>query len=216
MLKNEWICAKKKQLLWMAVCIGLITAAAFYIYGKKQEQLQKGIAEEVLRFHVLANSDSEGDQELKLRVRDYLLDYMEGLLNECRTVEDTKYILEKHLEDIEKTAEEYIKRTGREYAVTAELVEEEFPEKIYGDCRFPAGTYEALRINIGEAKGRNWWCMIYPGLCFTEEGGAWVDSENKALMKHVLTEEEFRLVAGENKLKITLKLPKLFLRDQGA
>ncbi len=183
-----------------AVVIGL-AAAVFGLYqGRREAMLQQSIAGEVIRFHILANSDSEEDQELKLTVRDEVLLYLEALLEGSEGVEDSRQRIRKSLEEIREVAQECVEEQGYSYPVTAKLVKDNFPQKTYGDCIFPAGNYEALRIEIGEGQGHNWWCMVYPGLCFTEDNGAYVSQESKELLHQVLTEEEFQLVTGEGRL----------------
>ncbi len=155
------------------------------------DSLTEGIAGAVLRFHVRANSDSEEDQALKLLVRDGILKEMEPLLQEATSKAEAEQIIEEHLLDIERTAETIIRKEGYDYPVRAYLTEEEFPIKEYGDMRFPSGTYQALRVDIGEHEGANWWCVMYPGLCFVETAGGVVATEGKEELKQVLTPEEY-------------------------
>ena len=132
------------------------------------DQIQQGIAKEILRFHVLANSDSEEDQKLKLEVKDRLVDYMKDILDGAEDVKETKKRITENRETICLVAEQEIQKQGYTYPVSVNLEKCYFPMKTYGDCTFPAGTYEALRVCIGKAKGRNWWCVLYPGLCFAD------------------------------------------------
>ncbi len=142
--------------------------------------------EDFIRFHVIANSDSEADQELKLKVRDRLVEFInDGLVrraveksdgSESRLGLDIEesgdYIIE-NIEAIEAEAEKIVEEEGFDYSVKAELGVCWIPEKTYGSVTFPAGNYEALRILIGEAAGQNWWCVLYPPLCL-------IDSEHNA------------------------------------
>lgn len=155
------------------------------------DTLTEGIAGAVLRFHVRANSDSEEDQALKLLVRDGILREMEPLLKEATSKTAAEQIIGDHLQDIEQTAEAIIQEAGYDYPVRAYLTEEEFPIKEYGDMRFPSGTYRALRVDIGEHEGANWWCVMYPGLCFVETAGGVVATEGKEELKQFLTPEEY-------------------------
>lgn len=149
------------------------------------------IEEAVLRFHVRANSDSEEDQALKLLVRDGVLKKMEPLLTEVESREEAETVMEAHLTEIEQLAEEIIREAGYDYAVQAYMTEEEFPIKEYGDMRFPSGTYRAVRVDIGKHEGANWWCVMYPGLCFVETTGGVVASEGKEELQKVLSAEEY-------------------------
>lgn len=149
------------------------------------------VTDAVLRFHVRANSDSEEDQALKLLVRDGILEEMQPLLSEAESRTQAEQIMEEHLEEIKQAAEAIIQDAGYNYTVQAYLTEEEFPMKEYGDLRFPSGTYRALRVDIGKHEGANWWCVMYPGLCFVETTGGVVASEGKEELEKVLTAEEY-------------------------
>lgn len=157
----------------------------------ESDALTEGIAGAVLRFHVRANSDSEEDQALKFLVRDGILKEMAPLLEETASKAEAEQIIGDHLQDIERIAEAIIQEAGYDYPVRAYLTEEEFPIKEYGDMRFPNGTYQALRVDIGEHEGANWWCVMYPGLCFVETAGGVVATEGKEELKQILTPEEY-------------------------
>ena len=208
-------CKRKYGLLLAAVLLGLLASVLCAFRTGRERGLQESIARQVIRFHILANSDEEEDQELKLQVRDVILKQLELLLEDSGSVEESRAIIRENLESIEETAEAAVRSRGFFYPVHAGLVRDELPQKTYGDCTFPAGEYEALRVSIGEAKGHNWWCMVYPGLCFTEESGAYVSEESKELLKHVLTEEEFELVAKEQRITVKWKLWELWKERHG-
>ena len=124
--------------------------------------------EGIIRLHVIANSDSEADQELKLKVRDEVISSV-GNLNEKSTIEQSREWLESQLDDLEKAAEEVIRENGCNYKAEAELGVRWIPEKSYGDMYFPAGNYEALTIILGKGEGENWWCVLFPPLCLITE-----------------------------------------------
>lgn len=153
--------------------------------------IQQGIAKEIVRFHVLANSDSEEDQALKLEVKTQVVEYCKELLADAETVQQTKEKLQENLENIQKTAKAVITEQGYSYPVEVRLENCYFPMKSYGDCTFPAGNYDALRVCIGEAEGKNWWCVLYPNLCFVDCVHAVVPEKEKQELQHVLTEEEY-------------------------
>ncbi|MBR6385471.1 MAG: stage II sporulation protein R [Ruminococcus sp.] len=144
---------------------GLITAiiisnaCSFVRDGRNLEKLRNS----VLRLHILANSDSEKDQNLKLKVRDALLE--SDIFKEAENLADAENLAREKLPEIIGTAERVLRENGCDMPVTAELENICFDERIYGDITMPAGNYHALRINIGEAKGHNWWCVMYPPLC---------------------------------------------------
>lgn len=145
----------------------------------------------ILRFHVRANSDSEEDQALKLAVKEDVISMLRPLLEQCENVDDSKNIIVANLQNIYTAAINTIVEQGYDYDVKVYVTEEEFPVKTYGDLTFPAGNYQALRIDIGEAKGQNWWCVMFPPLCFIDESTAVVSEEGKEALKRALTSEEY-------------------------
>ena len=165
-------------------------------------RLQKDLAKEVFRFHILANSDVEEDQELKMQVKEAVILYMKEMLPAGADRQETKQWVIRHQEEIEEIAECVIEEQGYSYSVRTEVTKSTFPDKTYGDVMLPAGEYEALRIEIGEAKGQNWWCMLYPSLCFTDAVNAVVEEDGKEKLKDTLTEEEYELVTETKKFKI--------------
>lgn len=162
------------------------------IRARLDREIQQGIAGEVFRLHVVANSDKDADQELKLKVKTGIVNYLEEILGEDATLEDTKEAVLVHLPEIEEKAENIVAQQGFAYPVQAVVERTYFPDKTYGDCTFPAGEYEALNVRIGEAAGHNWWCVLYPSLCFIDDTYGVVTEEKKGDLKSVLTEEEFR------------------------
>lgn len=170
------------------------------------ETMQQEIAKEIIRFHVLANSDSEEDQALKMKVKEEVLKLLKEELDGISDLDGTRKAIQNHLEDIKNTAENVIRTEGYDYPVTVKLEPHEFPVKTYGDCTFPAGTYEALRVCIGKAEGQNWWCVVFPNLCFADTIHAVVPEKEKQELKNILTEDEYDcLFEGEKKIKIKWK-----------
>lgn len=186
------------------VLAALVTSAVHQkVDAAEQTALQTHLAQEVLRFHVLANSDSDEDQKLKLQVRDAVLEYMEKNMPEEKTAEATKDWVRGHIDVIEDVSRSVIMEEGADYAVSAAVTTCWFPDKSYGDVTFPAGNYEALRIEIGEAEGHNWWCVLYPGLCFMDTVNAVVPDEGKEQLKNILTEEEYSRITADTDFKIS-------------
>ena len=180
--------------------------------GFTEENIVEDISEKLIRFHVLANSDSDIDQDLKLRVKDEVLKYISPILNESQSLEESREILKREDKNIIKIAEDYIKSQGFDYTVETTLTRENFPVKEYGNIVLPQGEYEAYRILIGEGKGQNWWCVMFPPLCFidvTKGQVAYDETEKK--MKDVLSEEEFKSVnKKENNVNFEFKVIDLF------
>lgn len=163
--------------------------------------------EKLIRFHVLANSDSLADQELKLKVRDQVIESMNDKFKASSSIEETRTIVLENIEAMKNTALEVIEAEGKNYPVEIKLEPHNFPTKTYGNFTLPAGEYEAVRILIGEAKGENWWCVMFPPLCFVDTNNAIVDSETDQTMKKHLTQEEYNEIStqGEKGDKIVLK-----------
>ena len=172
------------------------------LVNAKKNEMQDELARQVFRFHVLANSDSEEDQALKMKVKEEIITYMKQELPESDSVETTKKWARENLSQIEEVAERIIAEEGYEYPVKAEVTTCDFPDKSYGDITFPAGEYEALRIEIGQAKGQNWWCVLYPNLCFIDAVHAVVPDEGKADLKEVLEEDTYEMVTTRTRFKI--------------
>ena len=171
----------------------------------KMAETQETLAGEVFRFHVLANSDSEEDQAVKLKVRDAVIQYMKEDMSQEdleTDVELTRQWAEEHLGEIENVADQVIREEGYSYSAKAEVTACYFPDKRYGDILFPAGEYEALRVKLGSARGHNWWCVLYPNLCFTNATCAVVDDDGKEKLKSALSAEEYEMVTATTDFKI--------------
>lgn len=171
-------------LLGVAVCL---------LSGAKALHTQDELADKVVRLHVLANSDSEEDQALKLQVRDAVLDRAEALLAQTVSREEAEGKLRGQLLEFERLAEAVVRDSGYDYEVTAELADTEFPTREYEGFTLPAGEYLALRILIGEAAGRNWWCVVFPPLCTAASADV-----PASAMAAGFTEDEVRLITEED------------------
>ena len=204
-----------KKVLCRVLMASLLVAAYFgkncYIHRSYQED----IAKRVLRFHVLANSDSEEDQALKLKVRDAVGSYMAPKMKEASDVEDCERIVEENMQKITAAAEEVIREEGYDYTVTAQLGDAKFPVKTYGAYTFPAGTYEALNLVIGAGEGHNWWCVMYPNMCFSGSVYEVVEEDAKESLEEVLSPEEYKEVLSSGNYKVQFKYLS-FLNDLSA
>jgi stage II sporulation protein R len=193
---------KQKIFIVCIVAAVITTGILMHLYGEAVDgqQKQRAIAEQIIRLHVIANSDSEEDQEVKMKVKETVLTYLRGEMQDASTVEEARQSIRNHLPQIEEIAREKLQNEGYSYEVTANLEDCYFPVKEYGDMTFPAGEYEALRVKLGESKGRNWWCVMYPTLCFVDSTYQVVPEESKEKLKESLTEEEYDslLDGGEN------------------
>lgn len=151
----------------------------------------ESVQNEIIRFHVIANSDSDKDQELKLKVRDEVIKFLSPLLDKSSSIEESRKILKENDEEIKKIAKKVIKENGYEYGVESQLSRENFPEKIYGNIILPQGEYEAYRILIGKSSGQNWWCVMFPPLCFIDvTKGEIAYNETERQMNEVVNKNE--------------------------
>lgn len=152
----------------------------------------------VFRLHVIANSDSEEDQNLKLKVRDNVIKYMNTLCSKTTSKEEAIEIANAHLNEFKKIALNTIKENGYNYDVNISIDNVFFPTKTYGDISLPEGYYDALRIKIGKAEGKNWWCVMFPPLCFVDVTSGIVPDDSKELLKENLSQEEYDLICNGN------------------
>ena len=172
----------------------LLLAFLFTMAGQRQsdEAMAARIAPEILRFHVLANSDSDEDQQLKLRVRTLLLDSIYEKLGENASLDDTKEYVLANKDSLEQEAEDYMKAEGYDYPAHMEVTECYFPTKTYGDMVFPCGTYDAVRVEIGKGKGHNWWCVLSPPLCFVDSTYAVVPDSSREILRESLDAADYQ------------------------
>ena len=165
------------------------------------------ISDNVFRLHVIANSDSKEDQNLKYIVRDNVLDYVAQISTTASSKEDIINILQNHLTEIEAIALDTIRKNGFDYSVCVEIGNFSFPTKKYGDIILPPGYYDSLKIQIGEATGQNWWCVMFPPLCFVDVTSGIVPEESKELLQSNLSEEEYNLISKESTdVKVKFKI----------
>ena len=163
------------------VIINLLNGCSYSKDGQDilsgKELVLEEIQDEIIRFHVLANSDTEEDQALKLKVRDRVIKEMSSKFNSSNNIDDAREIMLDSIDEVNAIAKEVIEENGYNYDVRSELSRENFPDKMYGDTLYPQGEYEAFRILIGEANGQNWWCVMFPPLCFVDETKQAVNSD---------------------------------------
>ncbi|MDD6308543.1 MAG: stage II sporulation protein R [Clostridia bacterium] len=153
----------KKTILYIS--LGLICTVALFFYA---DTVQSNIANNVLRLHVLANSDTEEDQALKLKVRDRILREGGTLFAACNSPEDTRRVFAENQTRLRKAAMDEVQKEGYDYPVSVQIEKTFFPSRQYKNIALPAGEYEAVRVEIGEAEGKNWWCVMFPPLCFVD------------------------------------------------
>lgn len=207
LLKNS----KVKMVIILSFLLFIYTTICALSYAKN---VSTDIANNVFRLHVIANSDSEEDQNLKYKVRNNLLSYMNEICKNCETKQEAISSVEKNKEIFKQIALDTIRSEGFSYDVNINIGNFEFPTKDYGDISLPAGFYDALRVEIGDAKGQNWWCVMFPPLCFVDVTSGVVPEESKELLENNLSEEEFALVSDSSDSEIQFKFKLLEFFNQ--
>ena len=194
-------------IMMILLCIYTFICAYSYV-----QAISSDLKDSVFRLHVIANSDSKEDQNLKYIVRDSLLAYMNELCKDCSSKEDSLKIANLNKDNFKKIAEETIKNEGFSYDVNIEIGEFDFPTKNYGDISLPAGLYDALKVEIGSAEGHNWWCVMFPPLCFVDISSGTVPDSSKEVLENELSEEEFSLISenDDSAMNFKFKLLELF------
>lgn len=191
---------KRAFILIILLCTFILISAISYV-----DAVSSDIANSVFRLHVIANSDSKEDQELKYKVRDKVLEYMNRISQNCSSKQEVINLANEHKQEFQEIAEQVIYDNGYDYSVNVYIGKFDFPTKNYGDISFPAGTYDSLRIEIGEHAGQNWWCVMFPPLCFVDVTSGVVPDESKAMMQDALTEEEYNIISNQENPDIKLK-----------
>lgn len=160
------------------------------------------ISDDVFRLHILANSDNENDQALKLKVRDAVLEQGQNVFTQCSSLDEIIYSCENNIDLFKNTAEACIRQNGYDYAVNAYVDKEYFNTREYEEITLPSGIYNALKIEIGEAKGRNWWCVMFPAIC--------LPAVSESEMTEVLDEEEMELIHSGSKFEVRFKIVEIY------
>lgn len=193
--------------------IAIISVMTISISGevKKISTASEDYKDKLIRFHVIANSDSDEDQNLKLKVRDAIIDYLQPKLLESESIEESESIIKKEYSELEKISKNIILENGYNYDIQVGIDYSQFPTKQYSNVILPAGEYKALRIIIGEGKGKNWWCVMFPPLCFVDEQKGIIDKDTDDKLREILTEEEYELISQKttkqmNRVQIKFKI----------
>lgn len=169
------------------------------------------LSNSLFRLHVIANSNSKEDQNLKYLVRDELISYMNTLCSNVSSKEQAIAIANEHLDDFQKIANEVISKNGFNYSAKVQIGNFAFPTKTYGDISLPAGYYDALKVELGKAEGKNWWCVMFPSLCFVDINNGIVPEESKEELQSSLVEEDYNLISSNNsEYKLKFKIVELF------
>ena len=187
------------------VLVGVMLLSVLPIHGESK------IYDSVVRLHVIANSDSDEDQALKLKVRDGVLAVASELVAECKTRDEAAVALRGGLDAIEDTAQAVVTSEGYEYDVSVKLCEEEYPTKNYESVCFPSGSYMSLQVKIGDAAGQNWWCVLFPNLCLS---AATKSRAEDAFIQAGLTPEQYKIITDSEGVKYKLRFKFLEIIEQ--
>ncbi len=199
-------------IITLSLLLFLYTTVCAFSYA---QAVSSNISDSVFRLHVIANSDSDEDQNLKYKVRDALLNYMNDICSNCSSKEEAIEIVSTYQDNFKQVALNTIKDNGYDYSVNIEIGNFEFPTKQYGDISLPAGFYDALRVEIGQAEGRNWWCVMFPSLCFVDVSSGIVPDYSKEELQDALSEEEYSIISNNsnNEIKFKFKLIEFFANN---
>lgn len=194
-----------KMFCYSFLLVFLSILLLYSIQCKNTKDIQEGIASEIIRFHVIANSDSTEDQVLKMKVKEALTDSLRPTLEQAKSKEEARILLKKKLNSMETLSNKIIKENGFTYTAKASLEQGYFPLKVYGDLSLPPGKYEAVRIELGSGVGQNWWCIMYPPLCFVDGTYSVVPEPSKRQLKYLLTDEEYNSLFMKKNVKVKIK-----------
>lgn len=200
-----------KKIKYIFIILSLLFCFIFISISSYAHTVSGNLSDNFFRLHILANSDSKSDQDLKLKVRDAIIEYMKLQNFSNSTKEEVISFVENNLESYKFIAEKVISEEGFDYPVSVEVGNFLFPTKIYGNISLPSGYYDALRINIGNAEGQNWWCSLFPPLCFVDISSGVIDENSKNNLKENLSDEEFAIITSSSeKIKLKFKLLEIF------
>lgn len=191
---------KARHIVW-AIFIGVVITCAFSAYA---DMTESAISENLIRLHVVANSDSDIDQNLKLSVRDAIVEEVGYLFEDNIDKETARREIEANMDVIEEISRRVISEAGFDYDVSVTFGSADFPTKVYGNVTLPAGTYDALKVVIGKGDGQNWWCVLFPPLCFVD-GTAEMPSASQEILRSSMTDEHYAMVTNSGKMPVKVK-----------
>ncbi len=217
---NLWLNKKRQRALVYIPALLLLTfilaLTSAYTYS---DNIQEGLATSLIRLHVVANSDSETDQNIKYKVRDNILKYMSSQSADLESVDDAKKLIQGNMDKIEQIARDTLRSSGFSYNVRVYYGNYMFPTKVYGDIILPPGEYESLRVVLGNGTGANWWCVMFPPLCFVDASKGVVPDSSKAQLKSTLSDEEFEIATSnipgsDMDIKVKFKIVELLQQSK--
>ena len=193
------------------ILVFLFILYIFFSMFSYSNAVSKNISDNVFRLHVIANSNSNEDQNLKYKVRDELIKYMNSICIDISSKEEAIELANNNKNEFYKIAKQVINNNGFNYDVNIEIGNFSFPTKTYGDISLPAGFYDALKVEIGNASGQNWWCVMFPSLCFVDISEGIVPEESKQNLQDNMNEENYNLISSDSlEFKFKFKLVEFF------
>ena len=187
--------SKKLLICALAIISVALIASLFPVHG------EAAIYDTVVRLHIVANSDSDEDQNLKLKVRDAVVAVVTPAVEDCKSQSEAISAIEEIIPDLESAARAVVAENGYSYAISVELGEEYYPTKNYESCAFPEGEYVSLRVLIGDSEGQNWWCCLFPPLCLSSATPDDTKSNEEAFISAGLTEDQYKIVTETDNVK---------------
>lgn len=194
----------KKLFIYSSIFLTLIIFTSSFSSVVRDSE---NISQKVFRFHILANSDEEYDQNLKLMVRDELLCYSNSLFNNCSNVDEAILIAKENVSNFNHIAKEVILKNGYDYSVKTYITKEYFNTRVYDNYTLPAGLYDSLKVVIGSGAGYNWWCVMFPAVCLSssaDDFGDYLNEDEKALIddKYIIKFKAIEIYESiKNKIK---------------
>ena len=167
--------------------------------------IESSLSSSVIRLHIIAESNEKSDQMLKLKVRDAIIKNTKKIFAETKNIEDAKLSIKTNTPLLKNIAEQEIKKNGFEYDVNVTFGKSDFPTKVYKNITLPKGSYDALKIEIGSAKGKNWWCVMFPPMCFTDCSTGQIDKKSLSYLKNSLSKEEFNLISSGKDIPVKIE-----------
>ena len=191
-----------------ALIFGLVLSVLFTV---QSDSIHADLSDNLIRLHIIANSDSETDQAVKLKVRDRILSEMSVYFKDAKDAGECRKIINNNIDMVVWYANDELKKNGFDYTADAYYGRFEFPTKVYANVTLPKGEYEAVRVVLGKGEGHNWWCVMFPPLCFTNETKGELDSENKEFLKENLNGESYDIITNNGNLDVKIKFKLLEL-----
>ena len=191
-MKNFWQKVNKKHLV-VGIALVVLISSMFFSYAEK---INNDIANSLIRLHVVANSDSVFDQALKLRVRDRLVEYIRQNYGNVKNAQEAKALIEQQQGELQQLALSELLKSGVNYGARMDMGVFPFPTKNYGEVSLPAGNYQAVKVVLGDGEGLNWWCVLFPPLCFVDATHGMVPDSVKEEMKETFTSEEYDIITS--------------------